>query len=159
MNKPFTHVLQKTGVLKTFTVAKVVNKKEIDDLKKLIRSVTTSESEYKQLLDEELDKLSNMHDDKNPVPGIIYDESSNEKQKAIFNITKKFAAGIKKFEFSSMELAFLVTAIITELNLSQKDFESLKKQLGQIEEDDADSDDGDDGDEGDEEYDKGFDEY
>lgn len=138
MNKPYTHVLQKTGVLKTFTVAKIVNKREIDDLKKLVRSVTTSESEYKQLLKEEIEKLSNMHDEKNPVPGIIYGESNSEKQRAIFNITKKFSTGIKKFNFSTMELAFLITAIITELNLTQKDFESLKEELGPVEEDDDD---------------------
>jgi rubrerythrin len=50
----YTHVLQKTGVLKTFTVAKIVKKKDIEDLKKLIKEIASDENEYKTLLEEEL---------------------------------------------------------------------------------------------------------
>lgn len=129
MNQTFTHVLQKTGVLKTFTVAKVVNKKDVEDLKSLIRSVAENEAEYKLLLDEELKKLSNMHDSKNPIPGIIYTENKSEKQQILFGIAKKFNHSIKKYKLSPMELAFLVTAIINEFGLSQKHFESLRDEL------------------------------
>ncbi len=51
MKQAFTHVLQKAGVLKTFTVAKIVNKKEIEELKSLIKTVATDENEYKMLLE------------------------------------------------------------------------------------------------------------
>ncbi len=134
MKQAFTHVLQKAGVLKTFTVAKIVNKKEIEELKSLIKTVATDENEYKMLLEEELKKLSNMHDSKNPIPGIIYNENSSDKQKIIFDATKKFGESIKQYNFSSAELAFLVTAIINELGLTQEDFESLRDDLGEDDE-------------------------
>ena len=58
MNKPyFSHVLQKAGVLKNFTVAKIVKKQDIEDLKALIKSVTSSDKEYNQMLDEEMKKI------------------------------------------------------------------------------------------------------
>ena len=44
MKQAFTHVLQKTGILKTFTVAKVVNKKDVEELKALIKTVASDEN-------------------------------------------------------------------------------------------------------------------
>ena len=43
-----------------------------DELKKLVRSVTSNDAEYSKVLAEEMKKLSNMHDENNPVPGIVY---------------------------------------------------------------------------------------
>jgi hypothetical protein len=151
MNQSFTHVLQKTGVLKTFTVAKVVNKEDIDELKSLIQSVAEDEAEYEKLLDEELKKLSNMHDSKNPIPGIIYTDSDSDRQKIMFGIAKKFNKSIKRYDFSPIELAFLVTAIINELGLSQEDFESLRAEMEDTDDDDDDDDDEDE-DDGNENY-------
>lgn len=125
----YTHILQKTGVLKTFTVAKIVNKKEIDDLKTLIKSVASDEAEYKIMLAEELAKISNMHDQNNPVPGIIYSADDDGKRKTLFAITSKFAKNIKEQKFDKKDLAFLMSAIINELGLTQEDFVNLKEEL------------------------------
>ena len=144
--QPYTHILQKAGILKTFTVAKIVKKKEIDDLKMLIKSVASDENEYKTMLAEEIAKMSNMHDEKNPIPGIIYSGDEMAKKKIIFNITKKFSDGVKKQNFETKELAFLISAIINELGLTQEDFQNLKEELedeydGDEDEDLDDSDD------------------
>jgi hypothetical protein len=136
----FTHILQKTGVLKTFTVAKIVKKQDIDDLKKLIKDVASDENEYKQLLSEELAKLSNMHDVKNPIPGIIYGASDGVKHQLIKAITVKFSQNLKQQKFDKKELAFLITAIINELELTQEDFQNLKKDLDNEDMDDEDED-------------------
>lgn len=81
MNKPhFSHVLQKAGVLKNFTVAKIVKKQDIEDLKTLIKSVTSSDKEYKQMLDEEMKKISDMHDENNPITA-LYIRQTNQKIK------------------------------------------------------------------------------
>ena len=126
---PYSHVLQKTGILKNFTVAKVVRKKEIEDLKKLIKKISSSEEEYKRILDEEMLKMSNMHDKNNPIPGIIYKEANDDAQKFMYNVTKKFCQGLKKHNLSKHDLAFLITAIINELGLTQEDFKSLRDEL------------------------------
>lgn len=125
----YTHVLQKTGILKSFTVAKIVRKQEIEDLKKLIKDVAVDEEEYKTLLKEELAKLSNMHDQNNPIPGIIYGAQDSSKKPAIVALTKKIAQGLKKEKFERKELAFIISAIITELGLTQEDFINLKNEL------------------------------
>lgn len=129
------HILQKTGVLKTFTVAKIVRKKEIEDLKTLVKSVAADEKEYKTMLKEELSKLSNMHDTKNPIPGIIYSVGDGSRHQLIKAITLKFSQNLKQQKFDKKELAFLITAIINELDLTQEDFQNLKKDLDQDDED------------------------
>ena len=140
----YTHILQKTGILKTFTVAKIVKKKDIDDLKALIKSIASDESEYKEMLAEEIAKMSNLHDDKNPIPGIIYRAPENDIKKLLIAITTKFCKGIKSQKFSKRDLAFLISAIINELDLTQEDFVKLKEELeNQIDDDDDDDDDDD----------------
>lgn len=139
----FTHVLQKTGVLKTFTVAKIVKKKDIDDLKSLVKSIASDEKEYKTMLAEELAKLSNMHDNTNPIPGIIY-TTEDAKHGLIKTITLKFSKGIKQQNFDKKDLAFLITAIINELGLTQEDFQNLKKDLDDEEYDEDDEDESED---------------
>lgn len=125
----YTHVLQKTGILKTFTVAKIVKKKDIDELKQLIRDVAVDEDEYKTLLAEELAKMSNMHDTNNPIPGIIYNGNEASNRQAMMTLTKKISQSLKKNNFTKKDLAFLISAIITELGLTQEDFVSLKNDL------------------------------
>ena len=136
----YTHILQKTGVLKSFTVAKIVKKKEIEDLKKLIKDVAASEEEYKKILTEELAKMSNMHDSTNPIPGIIYSIAGSDTRESILVLTKKISKNLEKRNFSKKELAFLISAIITELGLTQEDFQNLKNEL----EEEAEERDGDD---------------
>lgn len=147
----YTHILQKTGVLKSFTVAKIVKKQEIEDLKKLIKDVAVDEEEYKQLLEEELAKISNMHDRDNPIPGIIYGVGTAAKRHTVVTMTKKIAQIMKDANLEKKDLALLISAIITELGLTQEDFVNLKKDLEEEAEDyDDDEDDSEEGDE--EEY-------
>lgn len=143
MNKPyFSHVLQKAGVLKNFTVAKIVKKQDIEDLKALIKSVTSSDKEYNQMLDEEMKKISDMHDENNPIPGIIYPPDQSKNKKLIVAIVTKFSQSVKKQNLSTREMAFLVSAIINELGLTQEDFINLKNELEDANQDDEDADDG-----------------
>lgn len=155
-NKSFTHILQKTGVLKTFTVAKIVKKRDIDELKALVKSVASDENEYKKMLKEEMSKISNMHDQSNPIPGIIYPVPDDDRKKLLVAITAKFCKGIKTQKFSKRELAFLISAIINELGLTQEDFITLKKELENQIDDDEDDEDDNDGDEDDEEESQKF---
>jgi hypothetical protein len=145
MNKPyFSHVLQKAGVLKNFTVAKIVKKQDIEDLKALIKSVTSSDKEYNQMLDEEMKKISDMHDENNPIPGIIYPPDQSKNKKLIVAIVTKFSQSVKKQNLSTREMAFLVSAIINELGLTQEDFINLKNELEDANQDDDDEEDDED---------------
>ncbi len=135
-NQAYTHILQKKGILKAFSVAKVVRNKDIDELKNLIKSMASSEKEYDQLLKEELQKLSNMHDKENPIPGIIYSGEGINKRNILFAIAQKFSDNIKLQNFEKQQLAFLITVIITKLNLNQEDFMKLNEDMSKEMEDD-----------------------
>lgn len=131
-NKPYTHILQKKGILRTFSVAKVVRKKDIEELKSIIKELASSEKEYNQMLKEEMAKLSDMHNSDNPIPGIIYTEDEKTaRRNIIYAISSKFAAGLSKQKFTKSELALLISSIISKLDLNQEDFANLNKDLSE----------------------------
>ena len=151
-NKPFTHILQKQGILRTFSVAKVVRKKDIEELKSIIKQLASSEEEYDQMLKEEMARLSDMHNSDNPIPGIIYSESDKDKRrKVLYVISDKFVENLGKQKFTKQELALLISSMIAKLDLDQEDFAALNKdlteELDNYEERDTDYDDGDEEDE------------
>jgi hypothetical protein len=129
-NKPFTHILQKKGILRTFSVAKVVRKKDIEELKSIIKQLASNEEEYDQMLKEEMERLSNMHNSDNPIPGIIYSESDKDKRrKVLYVISDKFVENLGKQKFTKQELALLISSMIAKLELDQDDFAALNKDL------------------------------
>lgn len=149
-NKTFTHILQKKGILRTFSVAKVVKKKDIDELKSLIKSVASDEREYNQMLKEEIAKISDMHNDKNPIPGIIYnnEDETNARRNLIYAIANKFSKNIKSMNFEKGELAFLISSIVAKLELEHDDFIKLSEELGnELGDDDEEQEEDEDGDE------------
>lgn len=129
-NKPFTHILQKKGILRTFSVAKVVRKKDIEELKSIIKQLASNEEEYDQMLKEEMERLSDMHNSDNPIPGIIYSESDKDKRrKVLYVISDKFVENLGKRKFTKQELALLISSMIAKLELDQDDFAALNKDL------------------------------
>ena len=158
-DKSFSHVLQKAGVLKNFSVAKVVSKKEIEDLKQLIRAVAKDETEYKKMLSEEMKSVTDMHDPKTPIPGIIYKDSMQTKVKTIQKTAKDYVERLKRTNMTKKELCYLLASIIKELGLTQDDFLKLKdgEDFDDDEDEYIDSDGADDDDHYDDRYDDGKD--
>lgn len=130
-NKQYTHILQKKGILKTFSVAKVVKMNDIKELEKLIREIAVDDKEYNQLLKEEMEKISNMHDNENPIPGIIYVGGSSDRRDKIFALAQKLTDNLSKHKFSKNELALLISSTISKLGLDQEDFINLNKELSE----------------------------
>lgn len=146
-DKAYTHVLQKKGVLKTFSIAKVVKSKEMEELKSLIKSIASNEFEYNQMLKEEILKISNMHDEKNPIPGIIYATTNPDaRRNLIFLIAQKISDKVKAQNMSKREMALLISSIISKLELDQDDFIKLNEELNEDREDDDEDDSEDDSD-------------
>lgn len=127
-DKSYSHVLQKAGVLKNFSVAKIVSRKEIDDLKQLIRAVAKDEEEYNKLLAEELATIGNMHDPKTPIPGIIYTEDKSALIKQLQKAAKDYAQKIRTGKLEKKQLCYLIASIIKELGLTQEDFIKMKEE-------------------------------
>lgn len=131
-NKIYTHILQKKGILKAFQVAKVVRRKDIDELKELIKKVASDEKEYHQLLKEEMAKISDMHDENNPIPGIIYEDNTLvARRNMIFTLAQKITDGLNRQKFTKQELALIISSVISKLDLDQEDFMKLNEELNE----------------------------
>jgi hypothetical protein len=129
----YTHILQKTGILKNFSIAKVVPMVELEKLKTEIKKKTSSEEEFNKAFQKKIAEYSNMHDPKNPIPGIIY-MSDDEKKRIIYaKYAKEWAKKIKEDGTSKKELANLIKMMIAELGLTKDDFVN-----GQREDEDGD---------------------
>lgn len=125
----FSHILQKSGLLKNFSIAKVVPTKSIADLKKMIREKTSTEREYKKVLAEEMKRIGNMHDSDNPIPGILYEEYTSGPKivKMVIGHGKK----LKAENLTKNELCFYIMSLINAMGLTRKDFQNVNaKDLG-----------------------------
>jgi hypothetical protein len=121
-NNGYSHVLQQSGVLKNFSVAKIVSKKQVEDLKLLIRAVAKDEKEYEKMLAEEMAIIANMHDLSNPIPGIIYFDGGNKPPQLLLMAAKEFAAVLRSKKLTKRQIRFILSAVIKELNISPEDF-------------------------------------
>lgn len=119
----FSHVLQKTGVLKNFSIAKVVPLVEMEKIKKEIKEKSKSEADFSLAFQRKLAAYRNMHDPKNPIPGIIYLNSEEKKQITNKKYAKELARKIKIDHPRKQDLAFLIKIIIMELGLVKDDFQ------------------------------------
>lgn len=128
----FSHVLQKTGILKNFSIAKVVPTDEIEQIKLEIKKKSKSEEEFKKLFQQKIAEYSDMHDPKNPIPGIIYLEDDERRRIAYVKYAKEWSKKIKGEKVPKKELAFLIKLMINELGLTKEDF--IDKEEDQSEE-------------------------
>jgi hypothetical protein len=119
----FSHVLQKTGVLKNFSIAKVVPLVEMEKIKKEIKEKSKSDADFSLAFQKKLAAYRNMHDPKNPIPGIIYLNGEEKKQVANKKYAKELARKIKIDHPRKQDLAFLIKIIIMELGLVKDDFQ------------------------------------
>ena len=121
----FSHLLQKKGILKNFSIAKIVPTKDVNLLKKIIRDCAKDEAEYQQLFKEEMAKLGNMHNPKSPIPGILYSGEPEARAEILMETARKSAKRLKEMNLNKSEICFMILSLIKEMGLSQKDFSTL----------------------------------
>jgi hypothetical protein len=119
----FSHVLQKTGVLKNFTIAKTVSLIEIEKIKKEIKQKSKSDADFSLAFQKKLAAYQNMHDPKNPIPGIIYLDNEGKKQISYKKYARECARKMKIDHPNKRDLAFLIKVMIMELGLTKDDFQ------------------------------------
>lgn len=122
---PYRHILQTTGLLKSFGIAKVVRGDELRELKRLLKSVSTSKEEYETMLQTEMEKLSQMGNSKNPVPGMILVLGTKARSVAVLGGAKAYAKKLKQLGWSRSVMSFYILVLIKELGLNQSDFDAI----------------------------------
>jgi hypothetical protein len=94
-NQSFSHILQQKGILKSFSIAKVMNEAEIKKLDATIKRTSKSKKEYNKIFKKELAKISDAYDKKNPIPGIIHPDATFVRRKALFEMANEIADTMK----------------------------------------------------------------
>ncbi len=124
-DQAYTHVLQKTGILRSFSVAKVVNSVDVTELKRTLKAVAKNDEEFSSMLAEEIKKLGDLHDINSPVPGIIYGIKDTSRVGMLASISKEITKKLKPTKaLTNKELAFIIKMMVKELGLSQDDFDN-----------------------------------
>jgi len=124
----FSHVLQRTGILKNFSISKTITLLDLENIKKEAKKNSKSDEEYKKLFQESMSKLGNMHDSANPVPGIIYAGKKTVVRQKLDEEAKKWAKKLKAGNISKDDLTYLVSSIIIELDITEEDFGNLDEE-------------------------------
>ena len=136
------HILQRIGLLTSFGVAKVVQPKELEELKQWISEIAKNESEAEEMFEAEMKKLAQMGTEDEAVPGVVIPLTDVKKTTAILKMGKVYSAKLKKLNWSKDQLCFFLLSIVNELNLSQSDFDAVIENDG-IRVDDGEDDDDD----------------
>jgi hypothetical protein len=127
MNKQnFTHILQQRGVLRNFTIAKVVPTLKLEKIKEAAMKKATSEAEFNRIMDAEMKKMGNMHNQANPIPGIIYER--DDKGNRIESLAKDQIKLLKSKNFTKTELCSYIMFVIHSLGLNKEDFENTDQE-------------------------------
>jgi hypothetical protein len=126
----FLHILQKTGILKNFTLVKTITIQEVDKIKKEAKKEAKSPEEVNKLFQEKMAKIGNMTDPSNTIPGVVYSGPTDKRQEELAKSSEKWANKLKELKLSREELTFLISCIIGKLELTQEDFENLANENG-----------------------------
>jgi hypothetical protein len=122
---PFTHVIQKTGLLRSFRVAQVVTAAEIGNLKQLLRAAASSEEEYEKMLETELANIGQF----DYVPGMIFAGGDAIMSEKLSKLSTSYVKKIKKDNLNKSQMCFLINSIVDDLGLEPSDFEQLNDEL------------------------------
>jgi hypothetical protein len=125
MEENYSHIIQSAGILKTFTVAKLMLQTEIEAIKEDVKKRTSTQEEFERVFAEEFAKIANMHDPDNPIPGIIYSTEPKKRGKKMLKLVKQEKSRLKKLNLTKSELCFYINGLVNMLELTQEDFEEL----------------------------------
>lgn len=130
-----THVLQTTGILKNFSVAKLVTAQELRDLKSMLRDIAESDAEYEEMLKEEMDKLANFGGANDPIPGIIFFNDSAQLTR-MGPALDSISAAVRKLNLSKENLGLFILALMDEVGIEQADLDDIYEANGEGPDDD-----------------------
>jgi hypothetical protein len=96
---------------------------EIEKIKKEIKQKSKSDADFSLAFQKKLAAYQNMHDPKNPIPGIIYLDNEGKKQISYKKYARECARKMKIDHPNKRDLAFLIKVMIMELGLTKDDFQ------------------------------------
>ena len=105
------HLISENKILVSFSIARKVNKSEVDKINKRLQKKAKSDKELNQLLEKEVIKMTKKAMEMNKIPGLIQPEQSE----IIDDESDDGPSGIFKNEKRLMILNFFATAVAKKM--------------------------------------------
>lgn len=132
------HILNQTGVLASFSVAKKVTEEDIQNYIKKQKKVGKNEDEISDMLHEQIlnDIQSAIKDNK--IPGLISSQELAKQMgisKAVIDkmpelnrLVMIVAHKLNEKKYDKMSMCYLINSLVNLLNLSERDFEKFHRE-------------------------------
>ena len=151
MSTGFNHLIAKHGVLTSFSIARKVSKKDIENISSKIKKKCKTKEEFNELFQEEVLKTTKYSMNQDLIPGLILpdqaarNELADEKKLMQLNyVASIIAKKLMDNKFSKDEICYLILTLLSSLGLNDQDFKDFNKKYGTNNENfDGEDDDGD----------------
>jgi hypothetical protein len=137
MNEGPLHLLRSLGILKSFSISKIINRKEVTKISKQIKKnyKEIDGPTFQKLLSDALIESTKKYINKQPPPGFIFpenDESREELDRYYMELAVISQALSSKFveqKLTKDQICFILNATINILGITDEDFESFNKKF------------------------------
>lgn len=153
MNTTINHLIEKHGILSTFTIAKKITKDEIKKITSFVKKKCKNKKQYNEMLKAEI--LNNITESlkHNKIPGVIlqtiqdnsFFKNDQEKVTKLNLFANVISTKISTNKLSKDEICYLILYMFNLLGITQEDFINFHRKNGTLEnsEEDPDNDDDD----------------
>jgi hypothetical protein len=148
MNDRVTHLLSSLGVLASFSIAKKLNKNEVDKLANKIKKNNKKENpkEFQKLVAKALIDDTQKYVQKQTPPGLIIPKIHPKKELLdklyleLTSISQALTNTFKKQKIDKHQMCFIINALIHMNGLIESDFEEFQKKFQKYKDNDFDND-------------------
>jgi hypothetical protein len=154
MSTEFNHLIAMHGVLTSFSIARKVSKKDIQEITKKIKKKCKNKDEFNEMLQNEVLKTTKYSMNQDLIPGLILPGKNNnqldrkeladEKKMMKLNyIANIIAKKLMDNKLSKDEICYIILTLLSSLGLHDQDFKNFNNKYGNPDEniDDEDDDD------------------
>jgi hypothetical protein len=140
-----SHILKKTGILTSFTIAKKISEKDIMSMMEEIKkeNITSTEKINIRLREKVIEK-SNESTELNNIPGLLNSPNESFEGNLKLNKCRNFANNIckeiKDNGVDNYHICFIINVLINELKLTEIDFEKFNERFEKFRNGETDSD-------------------
>lgn len=137
------HILAKEGILTTFSIAKRISIKDVQDLRKKMKGKKSSSEKFKNLLKDKIVEETNKALIGQKIPGVIVPNSCvpENERKQMMELTyfaSIIAKKINEKKIDKYHSCYIINAMVNMLSLSEKDFDDFHQKFSKFRNDDKD---------------------
>lgn len=136
MEKPI-HILNQTGVLASFSVAKKITEEDMDKYFTKQQKLGKTEEQMSEMLQDKI--IGDIQEAilNNKIPGLIssqgMDQSVIDKMPEINRLVMIIVQKLAEKKYDKMSLCYFINSVVNMLNLTERDFERFHREADEDE--------------------------